>query len=123
MEIRIRKQDGNTAILISFDTDAEKFESAYERNKFFTELHGRKQIIIKQNKRYEYRREGLLDEVPHLKVANSVFIIMQEHMRMMEQFFNGWEDKVMFRSFPVLLSQKEFREMQANSEGKEVEAE
>jgi len=123
MEIRIGKQDGKTAVLISFDTDAEKFESAYERNKFFNELHGRKQVIIKENKRYEYRREGLLDEVPHLKVANSVFIIMQEHMRMMQEFFGEWEDKVMFRSFPVLLSPSEFKEMEQNSEGKEVDIE
>ena len=123
MEIRIGRQDGKTAVLISFDTDAEKFESAYERNKFFNELHGRKQIIIKEGRRYEYRRPGVLSDIPHMRVDNSVFIIMQEHMRMMQEFFREWEDKVMFRSFPVLLSQREFKEMEQNSEGEEVEVE
>ena len=116
MEIRIRRQGNNDAILISFDTNVEKFESAYERNKFFSELHGRKQVIIKQGKRYEYRREGLLDEVPNLRVANSVFIVMQEHMKMMERFFGEWQDKVMFKSFPVLLNNKEMRELEESNE-------
>lgn len=119
MEIRIRKQEGNTAVLISFDTNIEKFESAYERNKFFSELHGRKQIVVKQGKRYEYRREGILDEIPNLRVDNSIFIIMQEHMKMMERFFGEWQDKVMFKSFPVLLNNKEMKELEESNE-KEV---
>ena len=119
MEIRIRKQGSNTAVLISFDTNIQKFESPYERNKFFAELHGRKQIVVKQGKRYEYRREGILDEIPNLRVDDSIFIIMQEHMKMMERFFGGWEDKVMFRSFPVLLNNRDMRELEESNE-KEV---
>ncbi len=119
MEIKIRKQGGSTAILISFDTSGEDFDSAYERNKFYNELHGRKQIIIKRGRRYEYRRPGLLTEIPHMRVDNSVFIIMQEHLRMMERFFSEWEDKVDFRMFPVLLSKREMREM-SQAEQEEV---
>ena len=112
MRIEIRKKPtGETAILVSFDTESEKFESPSERNKFFTELHGRNQIIIKQGKRYQYHREGLLDEIPNMRVDNSVFIIMQEHMRRMQQFFNEWEDKVNVRTFPVLLNEKEAKEL------------
>ncbi|MEM5814682.1 MAG: hypothetical protein QXD77_02605, partial [Candidatus Aenigmatarchaeota archaeon] len=105
----IGQKNGKMAILISFDTNGEAFESPYERNKFFAELHGRKQIVVKDGKRYEYEREGLLDEIPNLRVDNSVFIIMQEHMKMMERFFNAWQDKVMFKSFPVLLDNRQFQ--------------
>ena len=122
MEIRIRKHGNNTAVLISFDTNAEKFESPYERNKFFSELHGRKQIVISQGRRYEYRRPGMLTDIPNIRVDNSVFIIMQEHMKMMERFFREWDDKVMFKSFPVLISGREMRELERSNEAKEVEA-
>ena len=127
VHIKIGQKNGKMAILISFDTMTEAFESPYERNKFFTELHGRKQIVVKGGKRYEYEREGLLDEIPNLRVDNSVFIIMQEHRRMMEQFFNAWQDKVMFKSFPVVLDNREFHELQRAKrrieDGRDVEIE
>jgi hypothetical protein len=127
VHIKIGQKNGKMAILISFDTNGEAFESPYERNKFFTELHGRKQIVVKGGKRYEYDREGLLDEIPNLRVDNSVFIIMQEHRRMMEQFFNAWQDKVMFKSFPVVLDNREFHELQRAKrrieDGRDVEIE
>ena len=123
VQVKIKKKGNKTAILISFDTMAEAFESPYERNKFFAKLHGRKQIVIKGGKRYEYRRQGLLGEIPNLKVDNSVFIIMEQHMRMMEEFFNRWREKVMFKSFPVLLEPEEFRELKNSKKGKEIEVE
>src|SRR3989344_841191 len=108
MRVQIQKgADGSTAVLISFSTDMEKFSSAVERNKFFHELYWRKQIIIKGQRRYEYRRPGLLDEIPHMPVDPSVFIIAREHFRRMENFMDEWEDKVLFKSFPVLLKRKE----------------
>ena len=110
MRIEIRK-NGETAVLISFNTESVKFESNSERNKFFCGLHGRKQIIVKNEKRYEYKREGLLDEIPHIKVDNSVFIIAMEHMEKMMQFFDEWEDKVEVKTFPVLLDRSEAKEL------------
>lgn len=121
MKIEIKKKGSQTAVLISFNTTSEKFESHSERNKFFSELHGRKQIIIKNEKRYEYRREGLLDEIPNLKVDNSVFIIMQEHLRQMMEFFNEWEDKVSFKTFPILLNREELEQLKAKPKEEEVE--
>lgn len=123
VHVKIRRKGNKMGILISFDTRGEAFESPYERNKFFAKLHGRKQIIIKGGKRYEYRREGLLDTLPHLKVDNSVFIIMEEHMRRMEEFFKEWRDKVMFKSFPVLLDGKEFRKLEKAKKAREVKIE
>ncbi len=111
MQIKIRRAGEKTAVLISFDTEFEKFESQYERTKFFCELHGRNQIVIKAGKRYEYRRDGLLDEIPHLDVAQSVFIIMQENMRRMMEFFKEWDDKVSIKTFPVILNEGEISEL------------
>jgi hypothetical protein len=119
MRIEIRKKREQTAILISFDTVKERFESASERNRFYWELHGRKQVVIKQSGRYEYQKEGLLEEIPNIPVSDSVFIIAMEHMKRMMQFFKEWQDKVEFETFPVLLDQRQKREL----EEKEVEVE
>jgi hypothetical protein len=111
MQIEIRRKKENTAILISFDTVREKFESASERNRFYWELYGRKQIVVKQSGRYEYNREGVMEDIPHIKVADSVFIIAMEHMKRMMEFFKEWHDKVEFETFPVLLDEKKKREL------------
>jgi hypothetical protein len=112
MKVEIRKRQGNTAILISFDTVKEKFESTSERNRFYKELHGWKQIIVKQSGRYEYDREGLLEEIPNIKVADSVFIVAMENMKRMMQFFKEWQNKVEFETFPVFLDEKKRRELE-----------
>jgi hypothetical protein len=118
MRIEIRKNNGKMGILISFDTQSQKFESHSERNKFYSMLYGRKQIVIRNSSRYEYRREGILDEIPHIKVDSSVFIVAMEHLRRMERFFDDWEDKVMFKTFPVLLDRSEMRELEKPREVK-----
>lgn len=109
--IRMKIKDEKVAVLISFDTMGEKFESPSERNRFYWGLHGRKQIVTKQSGRYEYDREGLLDKVNHIKVSDSVFIIAMEHMKRMMEFFDGWEDKVEVKTFPVLLGRSEAKEL------------
>jgi len=53
----------------------------------------------------------LLDEIPHIKVDNSVFIVAMEHMKRMMQFFDEWEDKVRVKTFPVLLCRSEAKEL------------
>jgi len=111
MRIEIKKNKEQTAILISFDTIREKFESASERNRFYWKLHGRKQVVVKSSGRYEYNRKGLLEEIPHIKVADSVFIIAMEHMKRMMEFFDKWEDKIELKTFPVLLDKKELKEL------------
>jgi len=105
MTIKIRKITlrGKKAVLISFDVDSNKFESAYERNKFFRGLWGWKQVVKKGVDRYSYHRGGVLDEIPHMKVDNSVFIIALKHMEQMMKFFEKWSDKVMWKAFPIEL--------------------
>lgn len=98
-------------MLIAFSVRSEKFDSNYERNKFFRELYGWKQTIPKENKTYEYHREGLLDEMPHMKVDQSSFIIPEDNFDRMMEFFEEWHNKVLCKTFKVLLNNKEMKEM------------
>ncbi|MBS3052380.1 MAG: hypothetical protein J4428_03340 [Candidatus Aenigmarchaeota archaeon] len=95
------------AIMITFSVKCKEFDGNYERNKFFRELYGWKQIIRKEDKKYEYRREGLLDEIPNIRVDQSMFIIMKEHMERMKEFLEEWEDKINWNEFDVLLNEKQ----------------
>ena len=76
------------------------------RNKFYKELYGWKQIVKKQEKRYVYRRDGLLDEIPHVKIDRSMFLIMKRHMDRMRKFLEEWEDKIKWDKFDVLLDEE-----------------
>ena len=99
------------AVIITFDTQAERFESPYERNKFFRELHGWNQVVPRGEKRYEYRRPGILDEVPHIKVADSAFIVALEHMKRMEQFFDEWHEKVHCEMMKIMMDPEQMRKL------------
>lgn len=95
------------AVMITFSVRSKEFDGNYERNKFFRELYGWKQIIRKDDKKYEYKREGLLDEIPNIRVDQSMFIIMREHMERMKQFLEEWEDKINWDEFDVLLNDRQ----------------
>lgn len=104
--MRIKK-----TVLITFTVRSEKFDSNSERNKFFRELYGWKQTVPTENKTYEYHRKGLLDEMPHTKVDQSSFIIPEDNFDKMTEFFEEWHKKVIWKTFKVLLDDKEIREM------------
>jgi hypothetical protein len=105
MKIEIR--NNGAAVIITFDTQAKKFESDYERNKFFRELHGWNQSVPSNGKKYEYRRPGLLDEIPHVRVADSAFIVALEHMKRMETFFDSWHEKVHCEMMKIMMQDRE----------------
>ncbi len=113
MEIRIRKYRHRQyiAVLVSFDTKRGKFKSASERNRFYWGLYGRKQTVTKGGKKYEYTKEGLLDRIPSIKVDNSVFIIAEKYLKMVEDYFKRWEDKVEVKKYPVILTRKEIKKL------------
>ena len=111
MRVVIKKKGFETAVIISFRTNTEKFTSDYERSKFFRELHGWKQIIPKENKKYTYKRNGLLDEVPHIKIADSVFMVAMENMKRMMEFFDDWSDKVDCNMMEVMMNKKKLRRL------------
>lgn len=118
------------AVLISFSVKSSRFESHYERNTFFRKLYGWKQIIRKEvvgedereepkKKVYTYHREGLLDEMPHERVDQSSFIVPEDDFEKIEEFFEEWGNKVMWRMFKVLLDKEEFDEMEEEEEVEE----
>ena len=108
MKIVIKDKNLTQAVIITFHTNNERFDSGYERIKFFKELHGWKQTVPNGDKKYVYRRSGLLDEVPHVKLADSVFAVAMEHMKRMEQFFNEWEEKVDCEMLEIMMSKRVF---------------
>jgi len=110
MRIDIRSNGMEKVVIIRFST-TDNFESDYERSKFFRELHGWKQTVPRNGKRYVYHRNGVLDEVPHAKIADSVFIIAMEHMRRVEEFFREWEEKVECDMRRVMMARKDLEEM------------
>ena len=105
--MRITIKNKNTkAVIITFRTKKEKFESNYERIKFFKELHGWNQTIPRDGKKYKYRRNGILDEIPHMRLANSVFAISNEHIKKMQKFFDEWNKKVDYDKMEITIKRK-----------------
>jgi hypothetical protein len=96
-------------ILICFSVKTKRFRNIYERNRFFKELYGWKQVIRKEKRSYEYKREGLLDRIPHIRVDQSMFIILKKHLQLMEEFFREWEDKINWNEFQVLLDEDKIK--------------
>ena len=114
MRIRIKEnKKEKVAMLICFHIHSEKFQSNYERNKFFRGLYGWKQIIRRGDSEYEYHREGLLNEVPHIKVDNSVFIVALEEMKKILKYMKEWEDKIDYEFFRVLLEPEEYERLKS----------
>jgi hypothetical protein len=99
------------AVLVMFSVKSQEFSSNYERNKFFRALYGWKQIIPKEKKEYVYQREGLLDEMPHMKVGQSSFIVPEDNFDKIFDFFDEWSKKVMWKNFKVLLEDNDLEQM------------
>jgi len=107
VKIEIRKKGMANAVIITFHTKSKKFDSDYERIKFFRELYGWNQTVPKNDKKYFYRRTGLLDEIPHAKVAESAFMVAMKNLEHIMKFFKEWEDKVEFDKMEVMMKRRE----------------
>ncbi len=104
MKITIKR--GSEMVIITFRTRTDRFESDYERNKFFRGLYGWKQIVPKKDKKYQYHREGLLDHAEHEKIADSVFMIAVKDMHRVMRYFEEWDDKVDCEAMEVFLRKR-----------------
>ncbi len=114
MKIEIR--NFQNAVIVTFHTKTEMFDSDYERMKFFRGLYGWKQVVPKNNKKYQYHRNGVMDEVPHTKIANSVFIVAIENMKRITEYFRQWEDKIDFEMTEIFLRKKMFEQMMGDTD-------
>jgi len=97
-------------VLISFSTKGKKFHTPTERNQFFRELYGFKQVVVKGGKRYNYDREGLLGSMPHIRVEDSVFMVPEDNEREVEQYFDKWKQMVDFHMTRMMLLEKKMLE-------------
>lgn len=102
--------DGEEASLLTYSTERDRFESVYERNKFYRGLFGYKQTVKKNGKKYEYDKEGVMDKVPSVRIDDSVFIIKRGFVQKVEEYFSEWGDKVSYRLFTVILDDEDLIE-------------
>mgnify|MGYP001619007617 FL=1 len=93
-------------VIITFRTRSERFESDYERNKFFRGLYGWKQIVPKNHRRYLYHRAGLLDDIDHEKIADSVLMVAMKDMQRVMRYFQQWNDKVECEAMEVYVRKR-----------------
>lgn len=106
--MRIEIRGKASCVIISFDTRSDRFESASERNQFFHGLYGWEQRVPGNDRVYRYWRAGILDEVPHVKISDSVFAVAMEHMKKIQEYFDSWEDKIDVETFEVLMELDRF---------------
>jgi hypothetical protein len=110
------------ASLLTYNTHREEFESVYERNKFYRGLFGYKQTVKKNGKKYEYEKDGLMDEIPNVRIDDSVFIISCNRVQKVEDYFLDWGEKVSHHIFTVLIEDRNIIN-QIKGEDKEDESE
>jgi hypothetical protein len=91
------------ASLLTYDTKRKKFDSVYQRNKFYRGLFGYKQTVKKNSKKYEYEKDGVMDKIPSIRIDDSVFILAREHTERVEDYFSNWGDKVTHHIFTVMI--------------------
>jgi hypothetical protein len=93
-------------VIISFSVRTSQFISLGERNMFFRELYGYKQVVKRGDKRYCYQRSGILDKIPHFKIDDSVFMIPESGLKEIIKYFNRWRRKVEYKVIRVMLNEK-----------------
>ncbi|MFB6191376.1 MAG: hypothetical protein ABEJ64_03020 [Candidatus Nanohaloarchaea archaeon] len=98
------------AALLTYNTRREKFDSVYERNKFYRGLFGYRQTVKKNGKKYEYEKDGLMDRLPNVRIDDSVFIMEKDAVPDVEEYFSDWGDKVSYHVFTVVLEDENIRD-------------
>lgn len=98
---------GEEASLLTYDTRRKKFDSVYERNKFYRGLFGYKQTVKKNGKEYNYEKKGLMDRIPCIRIDDSVFIMANDCTPQVEDYFSDWGEKVSYHIFKVIIQDRE----------------
>lgn len=96
-----------TATIITYTTRQEAFASRSERNRFYRGLFGYRQVVRRNDKVYRYEKPGLMDEVPHIKVADAVVIVERGDADQVTGYLDGWGGKVAYESYPIVLEDRE----------------
>ena len=78
-------QEEKIGCLIGFTINAGT--SPAVKRRFFRDLYGWRDKS--QYGKYEYKREGLLSNIPHIRLTRGVFIVAQEHGLKVKKFLKG----------------------------------
>lgn len=95
------------AALVAYKTRLDRFRSRSERNKFYRGLHGYRRKVRRNNKVYRYEKSGILGNTPHIKVADSTFIVEREHLEKFRTYFDEWGGKVQTDIYLITLEGRE----------------
>jgi len=108
MIVRKKKIDENGVhgMIITFSVNSDECKKPSDKTKFFKKLYGWTQKVPGKKKEYEYKREGVLDEMPHMRISPSSFIVPEEDFDKIERFFEEWQKKVIFNAFKVMIEDK-----------------
>lgn len=98
------------AALVTYNTERKNFDSVYERNKFYRGLFGYKQTVKKNGKEYEYEKDGLMDEIPHFRIGDSVFITSKGQVNKVEAYFEKWSGKITKHIFTVIIEDENIKD-------------
>lgn len=106
--------NNTNSLLISYDTHRKRFKTLYERNKFYRGLFGYKQTVKENGKVYKYEKDGLIGRIPHIKVAESVFIIASHNSSPLTKYLDQWTPKVTYTTYNMSLTEKTYKDIDKN---------
>lgn len=107
------------AALFTYNTERKNFDSVYERNKFYRGLFGYKQTVRKNGKEYSYEKDGLMDDIPHIRIDDSVFVTSTGYVSRIEAYFDEWGKKVSIHVFTVLIEDENIIDKIEDGDGDE----
>jgi hypothetical protein len=58
--------------------------------------------------------------MPYIKVDNSVFIVAMQEMQKVMDYMQEWHDKVIWKTFKVMLDDEQFQKLQEDEESAEA---
>ena len=99
---------------VQFTFDA-KFERDYDKVRFYKKLYG---YIDYSNKKYKYKRGGLLSDLKHLRPTRSTIILSLRDAGALRKFFR--KNKVKFSENVVILHHGQARKLGVESPSKWV---
>lgn len=91
------------AVLFTYEAPLERFDSRSERNRFYRGLFGYRRTVRRNDRVYRYEKSGLMGDIPHIKVADSVFIIHRDNLQKVETYLDKWVGKVSYDVYRIRL--------------------
>ena len=65
---------------------------------------------------YRYEKKGLINKMPHIKVEDSVIILLEKDSPCLREYLERWSKKVDYRTFRVILEKDQLEELKSSVE-------